>query len=171
MYKTLSILAIISLLSPFALAGEDHTDEHDHHGDMMQHDMSATHGDAHEYGLGKPGDPARVRHTVEVSMNDNMRFTPDHIKVKAGETVRFTVKNNGKLRHEMVIGDMDELKEHAEMMRKMPGMKHEEPNMVSLEAGQSKAIVWEFEKAGTVSFACLVPGHMEAGMVGVIEAK
>lgn len=170
MYKTLSIL-VITLLSPFVLAGGDHTSEHDDHGNMMQPDMSATHGDAHEYGLGKPGDPARVGHTVEVSMSDDMRFTPDHIKVRAGETVRFNVINNGKLRHEMVIGNMDELNEHAEMMRKMPGMKHAEPNMVSLEAGQRKAIVWEFDKTGTISFACLVPGHMEAGMVGGIEAE
>jgi uncharacterized cupredoxin-like copper-binding protein len=100
-----------------------------------------------------------------------MRYTPDKIDVKAGETIRFFVKNTGKITHEMVIGSMDELKEHAEMMRKMPGMEHAEPNMVTLKPGQRGGIVWQFDKLGAVDFACLAPGHMEAGMVGKVMVE
>jgi len=57
------------------------------------------------------------------------------------------------------------------MMRKMPGMKHAEPNMITLNAGQTGGIVWQFDKAGEVDFACLIPGHMEAGMVGKVKVK
>jgi uncharacterized cupredoxin-like copper-binding protein len=101
-------------------------------------------------------------------MNDSMRFVPDAITVKAGETIRFFIRNNGKLPHELVIGSIAELKEHAEMMRKMPGMEHDEPNMITLKPGQRGGLVWKFDQPGSVDFACLVPGHMEAGMVGKV---
>ena len=71
----------------------------------------------------------------------------------------------------MVINTMEELKEHEEMMKKMPDMKHKEPNMISLAPGQVGAIVWRFDKPGTVPFGCPQPGHLEAGMVGSIEVK
>lgn len=100
-----------------------------------------------------------------------MRFNPDRIDVKAGETVRFFVKNAGKAPHEMVLGSMDELKEHAAMMRSMPTMQHTDPGMLRLNPGQRGGIVWQFDKPGTLNFACLMPGHMEAGMVGKIEAQ
>jgi len=129
------------------------------------------HQDMHASTAGRPGDPAKVSRTIEVSMDDSMRFAPDKISVKAGETIRFFVRNRGKLRHEMVIGTMDDLKQHAQEMRKMPDMKHAEPNMTSLAPGQRGGIVWQFDKPGTVDFACLVPGHMEAGMLGKVEVR
>lgn len=100
-----------------------------------------------------------------------MRFSPSQISVKEGETIRFFVKNVGKTQHEMVIGTADELKEHAEMMRKMPSMQHAEPNMVTLAPGKRGGVVWQFSKAGQVDFACLIPGHMEAGMKGMISVE
>lgn len=125
----------------------------------------------HDSVMGHAGDPAKVSRTIEVTMADTMRFTPDVVKVKAGETVRFLVKNAGKIAHEMVIGTADELKEHADEMRKMPGMQHVEPNTIALKSGQQGRIIWQFDKPGTIGFACLVPGHMEAGMVGKIEVE
>lgn len=125
----------------------------------------------HDAGIGRKGDPARVDRTVEVLMEDSMRFVPNRIEVRSGETIRFFVKNMGKLTHEMVLGSMAELKEHAQLMRKMPGMKHVEPNMITLKPGQRGSIVWQFGSAGTVHFACLQPGHMEAGMVGVVQVE
>lgn len=120
---------------------------------------------------GHAGKPTKVERTVEVSMDDTLRFTPDNIQVHAGETIRFSVKNVGKLPHEMVIGSMAELKEHADMMRRMPGMKQTEPNVLALAPGQHGDLLWQFGTAGIVDFACLVPGHMEAGMSGKIEVK
>ena len=172
MNKTLAIL-ILGTLPALALASGDHAGAHNMDGHMMMkgHDMSGMQMDAHASMAGRPGDPAKVSRTVEVTLDDSMRFTPDNISVKAGETIRFFVRNAGKIQHEMVLGTMDELKEHAEMMKQMPGMQHAEPNMITLKPGQRGGIVWQFDKAGTVDFACLVPGHMEAGMVGKVMVE
>lgn len=139
------------------------------------HDMTDMHRDVGHAGsgpaVGRPGDPAQVSRTVDIIMDDTMRFTPDEIDVKAGETVRFFVKNMGRQRHELVIGTLDELREHAEMMRRMPDMQHAEPNMITLAPNQRGGLVWQFDQAGTVDFACLVPGHLEAGMTGKVNVE
>jgi uncharacterized cupredoxin-like copper-binding protein len=127
--------------------------------------------DGHAAALGKPGDPRKVTRNVEVEMNDTMRFRPDGIRVKRGETIRFIVRNTGKLKHEMVLGTIKELKEHAELMRKFPEMEHADPNQVNVDPGMTGELVWQFTKAGTFDFACLVPGHFEAGMVGKVRVS
>jgi uncharacterized cupredoxin-like copper-binding protein len=127
--------------------------------------------DGHAAALGKPGDPRKVTRNVEVEMNDTMRFRPDSIRVKRGETIRFIVRNTGKLKHEMVLGTIKELKEHAELMRKFPEMEHADPNQVNVDPGKTGELVWQFTKAGTFDFACLVPGHFEAGMVGKVRVS
>ncbi|MDF3859711.1 cupredoxin family protein [Achromobacter denitrificans] len=119
--------------------------------------------------IGKPGDPARVTRSIDVDMTDAMRFTPARIEVKAGETVRLNVRNSGRIRHELVLGTDADLKAHYDMMMKDPGMRHEEANAVSLEGGKNGQIVWRFDKAGTVSFGCLEPGHYTAGMKGSVS--
>lgn len=104
-------------------------------------------------------------------MEDSMRFTPGNIVVKRGETIRFKVSNHGKLLHEMVIGTMKELEAHAELMKKFPGMEHDEPYMAHVSPGKDGAIVWQFTKAGEYHYACLIPGHMEAGMIARITVR
>lgn len=137
------------------------------------HDMPASHGNMtmseHAAMIGQPGDPAKVTRTIDVVMSDDMRFHPSTIDVKAGETVRFMVRNAGKIKHEMVLGSLDELKEHAKEMRANPGMVHSEPNQVSLNPGQRGSMVWQFTQPGKVDFACTEPGHLEAGMVGQVD--
>lgn len=134
----------------------------------MKHGKSEAGHAEHDGAAGRPGDPDKVSRTVEVTMSDNMRFTPSTISVKRGETVKITLKNAGQLKHEMVIGTVAELKEHAAMMRKMPGMEHAEGNQVGVDPGKRGELVWQFTKAGSFDFACLVPGHWEAGMHGRI---
>ena len=170
MKKTLSVL-MLTALPVLALAGGGHQGGHDMAGHDMQGMHGSMHGDTSPSEVGKPGDPAKVDRTIEVVMDDSMRFTPANIAVKKGETIRFFVKNTGKVPHEMVIGSMKELKAHAEMMRKMPQMQHAEPNMVTLQPGQRGGLVWQFDQPGTVAFPCLVPGHMEAGMAGKIVVE
>ena len=119
--------------------------------------------------VGEPGMAAQATRTVAVDMTDNMRFTPAEIAVKQGETVRFVVKNSGAVKHELVLGTPEELKEHYAMMLKMPGMEHADDNMVSVAPGQTGEIVWRFTKAGKVDFACLQPGHYDAGMKGLVD--
>lgn len=138
------------------------------HGDEDHGKKEEQHADGHAAALGKPGDPGKVTRNVVVEMNDAMRFRPDSIRVKRGETIRFIVRNTGKVKHEMVLGTIEELKEHAELMRKFPEMEHIDPNQVSVEPGKTGELVWQFAKEGAFDFACLVPGHFEAGMVGKI---
>lgn len=120
-----------------------------------------------DWGIG--GNPAAVMRTVTIRMTDNMRFTPDVIQVKQGETVRLVVVNSGKVMHEFVLGTKQELDEHAEMMKKFSNMEHDEPYMAHVEPGKQGDIVWHFNRAGEFDFACLLPGHYQAGMVGKIK--
>ena len=138
------------------------------HGDEDHGKKSGKHGDGHAPSLGKPGDSNKVTRTIEVGMNDKMRFSPANIAVKSGETIRFVVKNNGKIKHEMVLGTLKELKQHAALMRKFPEMEHADPNQVSVEPGKTGELLWQFTRAGKVDFACLQPGHYEAGMAGKV---
>ena len=120
---------------------------------------------------GKAGNPKKISRTVEIVASDTMRYVPDQISVKEGETIRIVVKNTGKLKHELVLGTQKELKEHAALMRKFPEMEHADANMLSLLPGKTGEIVWQFTNSGMVDFACLQPGHMEAGMVGKVAVK
>ena len=116
---------------------------------------------------GIAGDAKGAR-TVEIRMSDAMRFTPDRIEVREGETIRFVVRNGGKVLHEMVIGTPEELQQHAALMRKFPKMEHDAPYMTHVKSSRKGEIVWNFNRAGTFQFACLIPGHFDAGMMGTI---
>jgi len=142
------------------------------------------HGDAHatpkkaydaqrveDKAFGREGDPKRVSRTIKLAMSDQMRFTPAALTVRRGETVRLVVHNGGKQLHELVLGTSAELQAHAELMRKFPGMEHDEPHMTHVQPGRDGSIVWQFTQAGEFSFACLIPGHFEAGMVGKVVVR
>ena len=88
---------------------------------------------------------------------------------RQGETVRFVVRNTGQVPHELSLGTLQDLLAHREQMARQPGMTHAEPNQITLAPGQQGEIVWRFTRAGTVHFACLIPGHYEAGMKGQIR--
>ena len=148
--KSIAALAMITAATS-ALASGSHAGGHS--------------GDA----LGKPGVATKVTRTVQVDMTDNMRFNTSALTVKRGETVRFVIKNSGAIKHEMVLGTAKELKDHYEEMKKNPEMEHDEPNMVTLAPGKTGEIIWQFTKAGKVDFACLQPGHYEAGMKGQVN--
>lgn len=119
--------------------------------------------------IGQPGVASKAQRTITVLMTDDMRFTPSSIQVRRGETVRFVVKNNGKLKHEFNLGTEADLKAHYEQMKKFPEMEHDEPNIASVAPGGTGEVVWQFTKAGTVNFACLHPGHYDAGMKGTVK--
>ncbi|HEX6703786.1 MAG TPA: cupredoxin family protein [Albitalea sp.] len=121
--------------------------------------------------FGQEGNPKKVTRTIKVDMADNMRFTPADITLRRGETVKFVVTNSGKLLHEMVLGTNQAIKEHAELMKKFPEMEHADANMAHVKPGKAADIVWQFTKAGEFQFACLQPGHFEAGMVGKVTVK
>lgn len=124
-----------------------------------------------ETAFGKTGDASRVTRTINVDMSDSMRFAPGSITVRQGDIVRFRVKNSGKVMHEMVLGRDEDLKAHAEMMRKHPGMEHDEPYMAHVGPGKTEEMVWQFSEVGEFAYGCLVPGHFEAGMRGRIRVS
>ena len=126
---------------------------------------------AEETPFGRAADPKRAKRTVRVEMVDQMRFIPAELTVRRGEIVRFVPVNKGQVMHEMVLGTMNELKEHAEMMKKHPQMEHEEPYMAHVAPGRTETMVWQFTKAGEYFYGCLVPGHFEAGMIGRIRVN
>ena len=104
-------------------------------------------------------------------MTDEMRFIPASMMVKQGETLRITVRNSGQLKHEMVLGTEAELKEHYEAMQKFPEMEHDDANQVTVLPGKSADMIWKFTKAGKINFACLQPGHYDAGMKGAFTVS
>jgi len=120
---------------------------------------------------GIAGEAAAVTRTVTVRMTDAMRFIPERIEVKRGETVRFVIHNDGALLHEMVIGTKAELDAHAELMQRFPEMEHDEPWMAHVAPGGQGEIVWHFNRAGDFDFACLLPGHYQAGMKGRLYVR
>jgi len=134
----------------------------------VQGNMRDNQGRQSASAIGQPGHPTQVSRTINVTMSDTMRFTPDHIDVKTDETVRFVLQNQGKLRHEFVFGEPDALRRHAAMMQMMPDMQHNGPNMASLAPGERGELIWKFTRTGSVAFACLQSGHLEAGMKGAV---
>ena len=157
--KTLSFAALIAVGPLAAMAHE--REAHKAGPAVKEQKAWGIAGDAKAAGV-KP-------RTIELTMTDNMRFTPDRIDVKQGETVKLVFRNNGALLHEFVLGTKKELEEHAALMLKFPTMEHDEPYMAHVKPGQTGAIVWTFNRAGDFDFACLIAGHYQAGMVGMVK--
>ncbi len=160
MNVVLALLAMMPLYSTVAVGDSSGHHAHGH--------ATTPSGRVGEREFGRTGDPEKVTRAISIDMSDKMRFNPSNLRVKQGETVRFVVSNSGKTMHEMVLGTMQGLKEHAALMRKHAGMEHDESHMVHVEPGGSQEIVWQFTRAGTFHYGCLIPGHFEAGMVGKI---
>ena len=156
---------------------------------------AGTHAGCHgeEAAIGAAANASAASRTVEVAMYDNY-YEPGEITVEPGETVRFVVTNKGQLVHEFNVGTaamhaahQDEMMmmvqhgvleadkiNHDMMNMDMGGghvMKHDDPNSVLLEPGQTSEVVWTFPSDASVhlQFACNVPGHYQAGMQGEIE--
>ena len=160
--KLLTAICVAALLALQSTAALSHGDET--HKALAE--KAAISPEVHAWG--QEGDPRNAKKTVKIDMADTMRFSPAVIHVKRGETVRFVVRNSGKLMHEMVLGTEEELAKHAELMKKFPEMEHEAPYMAHVKPGTSQEIVWTFSKPGTFRYGCLEPGHWEAGMKGFI---
>lgn len=131
------------------------------------------HDDKH-FSAGEPGNPKLHARIVTVTMRDDegkMRFEPARLTIRKGEQVRFIISNVGTLKHEFTLASVADNNKHAEIMKKYPDMEHDDPNAKSVDPGKSAEIVWRFTKPGDFEFACLIPGHREAGMHGMIHVK
>ena len=180
MEKLLFVLASISVF----LAG----------GALAAGSGAHSHGDEGHGEAVKIGEPAAAEHagrTVEIILHDNY-YEPESITVRAGEIIRFTAKNEGRLVHEFNIGTAAMHAAHKDEMRMMMrhgvlfpdridhekmaaggedghSMKHDDPNSILLEPGRTGEVVWKFSETVKLEFACNIPGHYESGMVGEIK--
>ncbi|HZL36772.1 MAG TPA: cupredoxin family protein [Tepidisphaeraceae bacterium] len=132
---------------------------------------------AHEgehFSAGEPGDPKKPFRTVQVTMHEGdgaMGFSPATLDVKKGEQVKFVITNGGALAHEFILANENDNLKHAELMKKYPDMEHDDPNGKTVQPNGHSEILWRFSKAGTFEYACLIPGHREAGMIGKVTVK
>lgn len=133
------------------------------------HSSEHGHDFAVETAYGRPGDPRKSGRVVQVVMTETdqgMAFTPARVEVALGEQIQFALRNKGELDHELVIGTAEANRQHAAEMAEHPDMAHDDPNAKRLKPASSGVLRWQFTKAGTFEYACLIPGHREAGMVG-----
>jgi uncharacterized cupredoxin-like copper-binding protein len=152
-----------------AFAG--HADRAAAHGEKSLAPSRIDHSKAEQRAFGRASDPKRAKRTIRIDMSDTMRFSPAGLEVRQNDTVRFIVRNSGRQMHEMVLGTMEELKEHAALMRKHPGMEHDDPWMTHVAPGKTSELGWQFTQPGTYYYGCLIPGHFEAGMIGKVIVK
>ena len=133
------------------------------------------HGQDENTAYGRPGDPGKPSRVITITMRETddgkMLFAPDEISVRRGEQIRFKVVNAGDVDHEMTVATFAENQKHKVQMQKNPDMEHDDPNAVRVKPTASGEILWAFTKAGEFEFACLIPGHYESGMKGVIVVK
>lgn len=163
--RRMAITALIVLAATPAVALRAHGPQAGHHS------PGAKTAPAEQMPWGIAGSARAVNRTIAIDMGDDMKFSPNRLRIQLNETIRFQVRNRGKVMHEMVIGDTKTLKEHAELMKKHPNMEHDEPYMAHVAPGKRADLIWTFNRAGKFQFACLVPGHFEAGMIGEIEVS
>src|SRR5262245_50750223 len=132
------------------------------------------HTDGHVFAAGEPGDPKKPFRVIEITMTDGpgtMTYSPNRIDVRKGEQIKFVLRNTGYLPHEFLIDSFENNAKHKIQMEKNPEMEHDDPNGKRVESKKSAEILWRFTKAGTFEFACLIPGHYETGMKGVVNVK
>ncbi|MBL8525753.1 MAG: cupredoxin family protein [Betaproteobacteria bacterium] len=156
---------LIAIAAVLALGSAFHVDAHE----TKDHKKKPAVVKKEQKPWGIAGDAKAAKRTLNNAKTDTMRFSPDKLDVKEGETIRIVLKNEGKMLHEMVIGTKKELDDHAALMLKFPTMEHEEPYMAHVPAGKSGEIIWTFNRAGDFDFACLIAGHYQSGMVGKIK--
>jgi len=198
-YKSVLTMAVALAMSVStgAMAAGEHGGGHGSGGHGNATKMMSKKGHGHDGGhnnaAGEPGKAAEVSRTMKIDMIDN-RYSTEEFTAKAGETIRFIIRNKGELVHEFNIGTPAMHKGHQKEMMMMVDhgvleadkinhdkmkmdmgngktMEHNDPNSALLEPGKSQEIVWKFSKAGTFEFACNVPGHYDAGMVGEVQVK
>jgi uncharacterized cupredoxin-like copper-binding protein len=163
-------LAVLTAASILPAVASDPA-EHEH--GMAEHEHEHEHG-MEGYSAGEPGDPKAPSRTIRVTMEEKdgkMLFVPDRIEVRNGEQIKFVLYDSGELDHEFVLATAEENRKHAEAMKMNPEMEHHEPNATRLAPKQTDEIVWKFTKPGEFQYACLIPGHLEAGMFGTVDVK
>ena len=124
-----------------------------------------------EFVFGSPADAAIADRVIDIETTDALTFEPTDISVATGETVTFRLTNNGVLVHDFTLGDQATQDTHEAEMSEMGGMAHDEPNVVTIPAGETVELTWTFGDEGTVLVGCHQHGHYAAGMTGRITVQ
>ena len=165
-------LSLLTAISPVTLiAGPGHGNEEHSEGFFTRIKNAVFGSYGEQLPFGRVGKSSEVSKKVAIELNDQFRFSPEEIQVAVGETLQLDFRNTGQMRHEWVLGTPFELSEHMELMRRFPNMEHDEPHMVHVDPGQKQQLVWQFNRKGEFAYACLLPGHFEAGMLGTVEVQ
>jgi uncharacterized cupredoxin-like copper-binding protein len=126
------------------------------------------------FAAGEPGDPSKPSRPIMIAFRDGpgtMTYGPDKIEVRVGEQVKLILKNIGHLDHEFLLDSLENNAKHKLEMQKNPEMEHDDPNGKRVKSDQSVELLWRFTKKGIFEFACLIPGHYESGMKGIVVVK
>jgi uncharacterized cupredoxin-like copper-binding protein len=153
-FAVLSVTSTLPAIAGPELAGHDHEME--------------------GFSAGEHGDPKELSRIIQVTMEERdgkMYYVPDQVEIRKGETIKFVIYNNGELDHEFVLATTEENLKHAEAMEMNPDMEHDDPNATRVAPKQTSEIIWKFTKPGQFEFACLIPGHRDAGMIGTVDVK
>ena len=102
--------------------------------------------------------------TIELRVRHS-RFIPDRVSVPAGTHVRFVVRNDDPIGHELIIGDRGV---HLRPEKGTERWHPPRPGEVSVEAGALASTTFTFSTTGKTEFACHLPGHYAYGMKGVV---
>jgi len=160
MFRSLLPACILVALALAPAAAGPGAAGHDHH-------MSG-------FSAGEPGNSKKPVRVVTITMREpdgKMIFNHNHVEVRRGEQIRFVLLNHGELDHEFVLATPEENLKHAEQMKKNPEMEHDDPNAKRVAPKKKGELVWRFTKRGVFEFACMIPGHREAGMFGTVVVK
>ncbi len=105
---------------------------------------------------------------ITLSMSE-WTFSPIDIKVKEGERIRFTVRNDGKLLHEFMFMTMPQMQAITYRAKRADWSLFEHEALYEkslLLPGQEISFVATITKSGSWMFMCMLPYHMQMGMMG-----
>lgn len=155
-----------------------HDEDMGHDDGEKEHDEGMGHDDEekeHDDGMGEGADPDEFDREIEVVMAE-FAFDPATIEVQAGETVRFTLVNDGAVPHEFRLTTAHAAAEHIASGHEghgdddgEAGHGHDEV-VLEVAAGATDTLTVTFDEHMEFDqIACLIPGHYEAGMLGDLE--
>lgn len=137
----------------------------------FKHHDAASNANRGDFPFGEPAEMAIADRTIEIATTDDLAFDPAELTVTAGETITFRIVNDGTIIHDFTLGDEATQQQHEEEMAEMGEMASDQPNAVTVAAGETKELTWTFTQPGTVVIDCHQPGHYDAGMKGLITVE
>ena len=162
-------LSLLTTMSPSTILG--HGNE-EHPGGLfakLRDAVFGSYGDQQPFG--RVGMGSKVNRNVAITLSDEFRFDPETIAANLNETLRLSFQDTGQQKNEWIFGTAFEISEYMEMMRRFPDREQNEPQNIQLKPGEEHEFVWQFNKQGNFGYACLQPGHYEAGMRGILVVQ